>query len=254
MRYRNFQYDKLIQYVEFDVTNLLRKGENVVGVEIGNGWFIKNDDYYTFHFPPFMPPNPNPYKPYGKSLVFAMSMEVVYGDGSKEEIVTDNTFRVAEHKVEKSNVFGSEYIDGRKEKSGWSSLTYDDSAWSQAQIVPEEDEPKGELVEQSQPPIKVIHTYQGIYLHDFEDGKKGVRRKVYDFTQNMSAMLEVQVRGKAGEVVRFYPAEKLSPEGDADQMAKNCGRNFCWIFEQDSMVQMTFSMIWKAIRLTLEKD
>ena len=71
-------YSKLIQYVTFDVTDYLVKGDNVLGAEVGNGWFIKTDEHYTFKFPEFMPPNPNPYKPYGRTLVFAMTMKITY--------------------------------------------------------------------------------------------------------------------------------------------------------------------------------
>lgn len=57
-------YRKAIQYVTFDLTDVLRVGKNALGAEIGNGWFLMDDaEGYSFHFPPFMPPNPNPYVP-----------------------------------------------------------------------------------------------------------------------------------------------------------------------------------------------
>ena len=214
-------YDKLIQYVTFDVTKYLKEGVNTIGAEIGNGWFIMNNDHYTFAFPAFMPPNPNPYHAYGKSLVFAMCLEVEYKDGTKDVMTADDTFKVAEHMVTVSNVYGSEYIDGRKAQIGWNTIAFDDSKWEKAKIVAEEDEPKGELQNQTQPPIKVIHTYEGKYLHDYVDKESGEIRKIYDFSQNMSGMLEVKVKGKAGDEIHFLAAEKLSPEGDVDQMAKN---------------------------------
>ena len=207
-------YDKIIQYVKFDVTDFLKQGENVLGAEIGNGWFIKNDENYTFHFPGFMTVNPNPYHAYGRSLVFTMHMEIEYTDGSKLICDADDTFKVAEHMITASNVYGSEFIDGRKRKNGWCEIWFDDFAWEKAKIVKKTEEPKGNLIEQFQPPIKVIHTYEGKYLHNAGN------RRIYDFSQNMSGMLEVMVKGKAGDEIRFYPAEKLSPEGDADQMAK----------------------------------
>lgn len=50
-------YNKVIQYVSFDVTEYLKIGENVLEAEIGNGWFIKNDEHYTFEFSKCMPTN-----------------------------------------------------------------------------------------------------------------------------------------------------------------------------------------------------
>ncbi len=105
-------YRKLIQYVVFDVTDDLVQGENVIGAEVGNGWFIKTDEHYTFSLPEFMPPNPNPYQPYGKSLVLGLELTITYMDGAEETIHTDETFAVKEHPVVMSNVYGSETIDG----------------------------------------------------------------------------------------------------------------------------------------------
>ena len=208
-------YNKVIQYVEFDVTKYLGLGENVLGAEVGNGWFIKNDEYYTFELPKFMPPNPNPYKVFCKSLVFAINLEITYEDDSIEIINADNNFKVAKHAITQSNVYGSETIDGRLVQEGWNNCGFDDSTWDEATIVEKEDEPKGELIEQFQPAIKIIKTYEGKFVHKFNN------REIYDFSQNMSGILELEVKGKVGDVIKIYPAEKLSPEGDVDQMAKD---------------------------------
>ena len=100
-------YNKLIEYVTFDVTSYIRQGENVMGAEVGNGWYIKTDEHYTFTFPKFMPPNPNPYKPFGKSLVLALELTITYADDTMETIGADESFAVKEHPVIMSNVYGS---------------------------------------------------------------------------------------------------------------------------------------------------
>lgn len=219
-------YRKTIQYVTFDVTEYLNKGENVLGAEVGNGWFIKMDEHYTFTFPKFMPPNPNPYKPFGKYLVLALEMAITYTDGTTETIWTDDTFEVKKHPVVMSNVYGSETIDGRLNQDRWSEAWYDASDWEKAVILKEQEEPQGELMEQFQAAVKVIQTYEGRDL-GFVPGyqeKEGIcdttERKIYDFGQNMSGILEFEVCGRAGDIVKLYPAEKLGPDGDVDQMAK----------------------------------
>ena len=216
-------YKKRIQYVTFDVTEELNCGENVVGAEIGNGWFIKQDEHYSFHFPPFMPPNPNPYEPYGEILVFAMELAIEYEDGSREVICADESFKVREHEISMSNVYGSETVDGAQHPDGWDTVEYDDSNWENAKVVTEENAPSGILEEQFQPAIKVIHRYEAKYLHTVEknEEEKKVHRRIYDLGQNISGMLQFDVKGKKGTELRFYPAEKLDASGDADQMAKN---------------------------------
>lgn len=127
-------YNKLVQYVVFDVTNLITSGQNVIGAEVGNGWYIKMDEHYTFAFPPFMPPNPNPYKPFGKNLVLAMELVITYKDGTQEILTTDKSFKVKEHPVIMTNVYGSETIDGRKVQKDWSMAKFDDSEWVTKQL------------------------------------------------------------------------------------------------------------------------
>lgn len=239
-------YKKLIEYVVFDVTDYLHSGENVIGAEVGNGWFIKMDEHYTFSFPPFMPPNPNPYQPYGKSLMLAAELNLTFEDGTGMCLHADEDWRVRRHPVVMSNVYGSETMDGRLvpgngnapsqmfggsleppteslrdgTASVWCTADFDASGWERASYVPKEEAPTGgasfkEMIPQEHPPVKVIHSYEGIYLGEVSG------RKIYDFGQNLSGFLEFEVRGHAGDVVKAYPAEKLAADGDVDQMAKN---------------------------------
>ena len=201
-------YDKKIQYVKFDVTKLLHEGKNALGVEVGNGWFLKEDEHYTFTFPAFMPPNPNPYRPFGKELVLAIKLVLDYAD---------ENFQVKEHPVKMSNVYGSETYDASLEQTGWDKTDFDASEWKAASVISEEDTPKGELVEQFQPAIKVIRSYPAKYIHSV------CNRDIYDLGQNVSGMLKLSYRGKKGDVLRIYPAEKLDKDKNADQVAKSWG-------------------------------
>ena len=208
-------YEKLIQYVIFDITKLLRIGKNVVGAEVGNGWFLKQDEHYTFSFPAFMPPNPNPYKPFGKELVFAMKLVVNYIDGTTQTFYADDSFQVANHPVRMSNVYGSETYDAALEQKGWNQPDFDAKAWKHAGIVLESNSPTGKLVEQFQPAIKKLRSYPAKYLYSV------CGRDIYDLGQNLSGILTLQYRGKKNDQIRIYPAEKLGADGDIDQVAKN---------------------------------
>lgn len=242
-------YKKVIEYVTFDVVEYLHPGMNMLGAEVGNGWFIKMDEHYTFHFPPFMPPNPNPYQSFGKYLVLTLDMEILYEDGSCERITADDSFEVREHPVVMSNVYGSETMDGRKVVEEWCIAKAGDSAksrydgWDRASIVSADESPKGVMIEQFQPPVKVIQTYEGNYLHTVT-GENGAARQIYDFGQNMSGILEFEVKGKCGDVVRIYPAEKLASNGDVDQMAKG------WV-DVDSCITYTVGKmdVWEKCRM-----
>ena len=231
-------YHKRIQYVTFDVTSHFTEGENVLGAEVGNGWFIMAEENYSFHFPPFMPPNPNPYQPFGESLVLALELVIIYADGSTETVTADETFKVRAHEITMSNIYGSETVDGSQYSAGWDQPGYDDSDWENAVAVAEDAAPEGELEEQSQPEIRVIHRYEAKYLHTTGG------RRIYDLGQNISGMLTFAVKGQAGTTLKFYPAEKLDESGDADQMAKN------WMMIDNCITyRIGQSDVWETYRM-----
>jgi hypothetical protein len=210
-------YNKIIQYVIFDITDLLKEGINVIGLEIGNGWYIRDFRRYVMKYPPFKPPIPNPYKPFSKYLATALCLEFVYIDGTKRFIFTDESWKVCVHPVILSNVYGSEIIDGRFIQYGWNEPGFNDALWKPALVLSQEDAPRGDLMEQEQPPVTVKKVYNAEYLYT-----KGNER-IYDLKQNMSGVLEFEVKGKKGEIIDFLPTEKLKPDGSIDQMAKGWG-------------------------------
>lgn len=231
-------YRKLIQYVKFDVTDLLNEGANAIAAAVGNGWYIKKDEGYSFHFPEFMPHNPNSYRPFGKCLVLAMTLAITYCDGSKAYIYSDQSFKVKPHPVIMSNVFGSEIIDGRLAQPGFSKPGFNSAGWENAALAAKADRPGGSLVEQFQPPVRVLRSYRGKFLH------QRAGRAIYDLGMNIAGILEVEVRGKAGDVIKLLPAEKLDSEGNVDQLAKG------WV-EIDSAITYIIGQddVWEICRM-----
>lgn len=209
-------YDRLVLYRRFDVTTLVQAGDNALALEVGNGWYNWDHDFgYSFHFPPFMPPNPNPYHPYGESLVAFFELRIRYPDGTEETVCSDERCKTHVHGVMHTNVYGSEWIEGTALQRGCSLPDFDDSAWENARPALGAECPKGPLEEAKLPPVRALRRYEAIRIGTVNG------HAVYDLGQNISGVLEATVRGKAGFKVDIYPAEKLDADGDADQMAKN---------------------------------
>ena len=231
-------YRKSAEYVTFDLGDLVRAGTNVFGIEVGNGWYHKNDEGYTFRFPAFMPPNPNPYRPFGSDLVFAVKLVLTYADGTREERTADETWLCAPCPVTQSNVYGSETIDLSLEEAeqGWLAADFaPDARWAPVQPA---RGPAGRLVAASAPPVKVLRAYPAVYLRTVNG------RDIYDIGQNTISMLELWVRGGSGDRILIRPAEKLNAEGDIDQVAKN----WCTV---DSVIQIfpSGSGSWQKARM-----
>lgn len=211
-------YRKYIEYNTFDVTDLIQEGKNVLCAELANGWDIMDNTGYTFKFPEFMPPNPNPYMPFGSALVLLYELTVTLEDNSVITLCSDENTKVHSSPTLHSNVYGSEVYDQRTDEKEWLSSTFNDNDWKQAFIA--EDIPSDNLVKQIEPEIKVIEQLEGKYLTSFETDE-GMVRDIYDFGRNTSALLNISAEGKSGDVIKIYPAEKLDENGDVDQVAKN---------------------------------
>ena len=208
-------YNKIVQYADFDITDGVRTVKNALGFEVGNGWYILDETGYAFHFPKAipLPPNPNPYKPFAKSLVLSFELRLEYADGTAE-IIDASGAKITAHGVKAANVYGSEDIDGAKLQRGFSKIDFDDSAWQSAKIAGSDEKPRGELLEQKAGFVRVLRS----------ETPKCVRLVdeicVFDVGENTAAVLECEVRGKAGDEITFFFAEKCDERGLPDQFAK----------------------------------
>lgn len=187
-------YNKRLQYQQYDVTDLVNKGENAVGVMLGSGWYRS---------PLAWGDNTNHY---GKTLGLLFQMEVEYTDGSTETVLSDGTWKSSTGKIRYSEIYNGETIDNREEKRGWMNAGYNDGDWTAVQIgnynLDNLVTTQNELVEKHETfhPVKVITTPKG--------------EKVIDFGQNLVGWVIVKLKGKAGDTVKIKHFEVLDKEGN----------------------------------------
>lgn len=200
------QYDKTLFWREFDVTAVVRPGSNAVGVMLGNSfWNVGSPGDLRYTKGDAMPD-------FGKERPFLLRIEVRTEAPGRESKVagTDRSWRFANSPTTYSHIFGGEDFDARLEQAGWSSVGFDDSGWTPAQIA---SPPSSRLVRQSWPGIKV---------HEVFEPTKWVRLAADKwsacFAQNCSGVVELQVSGPRGAVVTLRPSEVISAEGEVQQL------------------------------------
>ncbi|MFI5381543.1 MAG: alpha-L-rhamnosidase N-terminal domain-containing protein, partial [Tepidisphaerales bacterium] len=71
-------YRKRSRYQVYDVTSMLRPGDNALGGMIANGWYSGHIGNGAFQF-------------FGKVPALFAQLEVTYADGTTERVITDNT-------------------------------------------------------------------------------------------------------------------------------------------------------------------
>ena len=187
-------YTKRVEYMTADVTTQVRRGNNALGVWLGNG---------RFYAPRLKVPAETASYGYPKLL---LHLEVNYTDGSREIIVTDESWRLTtDGPIQANNEYDGEEYDARREMADWNRAGFDDSHWQPAELVVT---PGGKLVAPMINPIRVMQTLKPVKM---TEPKPGVF--TFDLGQNMVGWCRLKVRGTAGTTVQLRHAEILKADG-----------------------------------------
>ena len=203
-------FAKRVSYQTFDVTKQVKSGENALGVMLGNGFY-----------------NPLPIKMWGHKNIrehlaigeprLIAQLDIQFKDGTKQIVVSDETWRVGEGPIIRNSVYLGEVYDARKEVNGWDSPAFDDSAWEHPVAVEKTFDPQ--LASQRTPPIRITKTLKPIQI---TEPKPGVY--IVDYGQNFSGVTRMKVRGQAGTRVRLRSGELLYKNGMLNGMTAVTGQ------------------------------
>ncbi|TCC98923.1 glycoside hydrolase family 78 protein [Pedobacter psychroterrae] len=188
-------YKKHLQYQVYDVTGYLTAGNNAIGVTLGNGWYKGRIGFgHQRNF-------------YGDTRGLLMQVEVVYTDGSKETLQTDENWKTAYGPIVFSDIYDGEIYDARLEKAGWNSVGYaEDAEWKAVRILEKGTE---QLVGMSGPEVKKHEEFKALKIFKTPKGET-----VVDFGQNLVGWVMLKAKGSAGTKITLSHAEVLTKEGN----------------------------------------
>ncbi|MFO1487945.1 MAG: family 78 glycoside hydrolase catalytic domain [Verrucomicrobiota bacterium] len=208
------KYDKTCLYDTYDITASLKRGQNALGIELGNGMYnvLGGGRFTKFK------------KSFGPQQAIAQ-IRIEYTDGSVEFVGTDETWQSSAGPITFSSIYGGEDFDGRRVERNWNTSGFDHSKWSPATPL---DGPGGKLrgLSCAAPPLKYFDTHKAVASHTLTNGDT-----VYDLGQNASHVWELAVSGPAGSQVRVMPAELLGPDGGVEQRSMGAGRRGAYVSE-----------------------
>ncbi len=187
-------YKKRLQYQTYDVTDLLKTGDNAIGVALGSGWYRGEIGFSGRR------------NYYGEKLGLLMQINIRYRDGKEETVTTDSGWKSSFGPILMSEIYHGETYDARLEKPGWLSPGFADSQWSGVKVV---DLPKDILVAPAGPPVRRIEEIKPIKILKTPEGDT-----VLDMGQNMVGWLRLKVQGPAGTTVTLRHAEVLDKAGN----------------------------------------
>lgn len=191
-------YSKRVLYVTHDVTPLLKKGSNAVGVMLGTGWF----DTHTLVVWDFE------VAPWRATPRVLLQLEAELEDGSQVVIGSDGKWKRGTGPIQFDSIYEGETYDARKEVPGWSTAGFDDSSW---QAATEQQAPAGQLRAQQLQPIRALKTLEPAHV---TEPRPGVY--LFDFGQNLTGFPQLTIEGDAGTSIVMTCGERLKPDGSLE--------------------------------------
>ncbi|SDY14861.1 alpha-L-rhamnosidase [Evansella caseinilytica] len=216
-------YDFWLQYQTYDVTNLLRSGDNAIGIHLGNGMYKGRFGFDGGY-----------HEIYGSKFAVIAEMVVVLRDGSTMVIGTDDNWKCAASPVQFSGIYDGEIFDATKELSGWSTAEFNDHHWTgvAATDLPSETFQARlslpVLIKEERKPIEVIKTPKG--------------ETVLDFGQNMTGWVRFKIQAPKGRKVTLQYGEILQEGCFYRENLRTAKAEYTYISDGDErIVQPHFS-------------
>lgn len=193
------RFDRRNLYVTFDVTGMLDKGGNALGITLGNGWYNHQSmGVWNFHNAPWR-----------NRPSVSMALIITFSDGSIDRIVTDSSWKTtSDGPIIANSIYTGEQYDAQKEMTKWDAFGYDDSAWNNAV---ETNAPSKIITAQQSVPIRACREIGAVTAKKINDSTYQ-----YDFGFNMAGIARLKTKGKQGTAVRLKHGERLDSAGRID--------------------------------------
>jgi alpha-L-rhamnosidase len=197
-------YRKQVPYSTYDITALVKKGKNMLGVMLGNGWWNALPLRLFGQF------NLRKVQQTGRPCLKAQLL-ICYTDGTQETIGTDTSWQTTKGPIVRNNVYLGEEYDARLE------VNFDSqNFWNSVKIT---TGPSGQMTAQMQPPIRTTKIIKPISIKEV-----GRDTFVVDMGQNFAGVARIRVSGAAGTTVGLRYGEDVYTNGKVNFMTSIAGQ------------------------------
>lgn len=198
-------YRRTVLYDTYDVTGLLRDGDNMLALSLGNGMY--NVEHQEGRYTKFLDSFGQP------KATLQLSLQAA--DGSTRLITTDSEWSWAEGPIQFSSIYGGEDWDARSWPDGWDRGGADRRAW--LPVIPVNG-PGGELRAAGSPAVIVADAMTPLSMTEPAPGVVLV-----DFGVNFAGRPVIELRAKRGATLVAIPGETLDGNGRVTQQSFNAG-------------------------------
>lgn len=189
--------DHYCYYDTYDLTSLLKKGKNALGIILGNGFYNQfGGAIWEFEKTPWI----------GVPRV-ALEFSASAADKSLE-FTADESFKVHSSPIIFDDFRMGEYYDANKEIKGWCDADFDDSGWKNALIA---EAPRGEMKKCTAEAITVTEKIKPVKITKSKNGY------IYDFGVNNAGVCLLKIKADKDTEITLRHSEMLFPDGELDQ-------------------------------------
>lgn len=188
-------FDKTILYRTYYLNDLIRLGENIIGIEVGNGWngLVLGEKRVGI-----------------AEHLFAFQMRVEYCDGEVEWVTSNNEdwFFTEKGPIIYNSIYNGEVYDARREIDFWDSPEYGtqdtNTKWHHAF---EMEPPAGSIKAQLLEPIRIVQYLSPKEIYSLNDGSYTI-----DFGQNYAGWMRITIQEKSGQEITLKYAELINED------------------------------------------
>ncbi len=177
-------YTKRLRYISYDVTDLIREGNNEIKIGVGKGWFFHNVDCW----------GTDALKHDEAALM--CSLEVFYTDGDVDDFITDESWKTSKSNIIYNDIYNGETIDLRIKNTRKSKAV--EVAYTRDHLIPFEGVPIRE--QERLAGGKLIVTPEG--------------DRVIDFGQEITGYVEFSANASEGTEIIINHFEVLDKDGN----------------------------------------
>lgn len=209
-------YKSNLQYQTYDITEMLGEQNTLLAV-VGGGWAVGS----------FVFTRKNRVSADRQALL--MELHITYTDGTTELIRTDESWDVTEDgNYQMSDLYDGETYDATVELD---KITWRKAAGETLRIHPRLEAAYGA-------PVKAHEHMTPISCKQIAD------ELIYDFGQNFAGVVQLKIKGQAGQKIVVKHAEICNPDGTLNvaflRTAKGCATYICKDGEQEYSPRLTY--------------
>lgn len=215
--------DHMVYYDEYDITEYVHEGKNVLGLQLGNGMQnAPGGEIWDFEKESFR----------GAPRI-AFSIEMKSANGTEDVIEADTRVKTAPSPVIFDDLRNGCFYDARREIPRWSEPTFNDDGWKSALVA---ETPRGEKRICTAEPVVAIRHLKAVSIKkcrmiDFRPADR-VSKEVssfpskekegylYDFGIDTAGIIRLKVKGEEGQKIDLQFGEYLDENGRPD--ISNC--------------------------------